>query len=127
ITEGLAFSNAFTMETWIAPTEFGHERILWWTPSMVVTLRAEGTVVPMAFLTGGQVGFVSNRTVPLNNWSHVAVTYDGSRLRLYVNGVDAGSRPATGTLLPSSPEAGILGGASAFAGSIDELRFYRRA
>src|SRR6185295_10030858 len=71
--------------------------------------------------------FVSNRPVPLNSWSHVAVTFDGSMLRLYINGVDAGSRAATGTLLPSLPEAGMLGGASAFAGTIDELRFYRRA
>src|SRR5258705_7037639 len=48
-------------------------------------------------------------------------------LRLYINGVDGASRTAAGTLLPSTPEGGILGGASQFAGTIDELRFYRRA
>jgi hypothetical protein len=65
--------------------------------------------------------------VPLDTWSHVAMTYDGSMLRLYINGADAGSRAATGTVVPASPlEAGFLGGASAFAGTIDDLRFYRR-
>jgi len=127
MTESLAFSSAFTMEAWIAPAAFDYERSLWWTPATMVTVRAEGTIVPVAFLSSGQVGFVSNRPVPLNSWSHVAVTFDGSMLRLYINGVDAGSRAATGTLLPSLPEAGMLGGASAFAGTIDELRFYRRA
>jgi hypothetical protein len=127
MTESLTFSNAFTMEAWIAPTAFDYERSLWWTPATGLTLRAEGTVVPIVFLSSGPVGFVSNRSVPLNGWSHVAMTFDGSMLRLYINGVDAGSRPAAGTLLPSLPEAGRLGGASAFAGTIDELRFYGRA
>jgi hypothetical protein len=127
MTESLTFSNAFTVEAWIAPTTLGHERSLWWTPAAMLTLRAEGTLVPVAILTSGQVGFVSSVTVPLNSWSHVAMTYDGSMLRLYINGTDAGSRPATGTLAPAWQEAGILGGDSAFAGTIDELRFYRRA
>ena len=126
MTETLTFSSAFTVEAWIAPTMFDHERMLWWTPGARLTLRAEGTVVPVAMLTDGQVGFVSSGTLPVGTWSHVAVTYDGSRLRLFINGADAGSRAATGTLMPA-PEAGMLGGASAFAGKIDELRFYRRA
>ena len=127
MTESLTFSSALTMEAWIAPTTFGHERSLWWTPATTLTLRAEGTVVPMVFLSSGPVGFVSNRTVPLNSWSHVAVTFDGNMLRLYINGVDAGSRQAIGMLTPATPAVGILGGASGFAGTIDELRFYGRA
>jgi hypothetical protein len=127
MTASLTFASAFTVEAWIAPTMFGHERSLWWTPATMLSLRADGTVVPVAVLTGGQVGFVSSTTVPLNTWSHVAMTYDGSMLRLYINGADAGSRAATGTLAPPWLEAGALGGDSAFAGTIDELRFYRRA
>ena len=128
MTESLAFSRAFTFEAWIAPATFGRERSLWRTPGAMLTLRAEGTVVPVAVLSDEQVGFVSSGALPLDTWSHVAMTYDGSRLRLYINGADAGSRAATGTLVPASPqEAGILGGASAFAGTIDELRLYRRA
>jgi hypothetical protein len=75
-----------------------------------------------------QVGFVSNWTVPANAWSHVAMTYDGSLLRLYINGMDAGSRPATGSVVPASPPlSGVLGGTPGFAGSIDEVRLFRRA
>jgi hypothetical protein len=56
------------------------------------------------------------------------MTYDGSMLRLYINGMDAGSRPAAGSLVPASPpQTGVLGGSAAFAGSIDEVRLFRRA
>ena len=127
LTDSLSFSNGFTFEAWIAPSELGRDRSLWWTPNAMVTLRADGTIVPVALLTSGQVGFVSDATLRIGAWSHVAVTYDGSLLRLYIDGVDAGSRIASGTLAPSPLEAGVVGGASAFAGRIDELRFYRRA
>ena len=128
ITQSLTLSSAFTIEAWIAPATFGGERSLWRISGAMLTLRAEGTVVPVAVLSDEQVGFVSSSTLPLDTWSHVAMTYDGSRLRLFINGADAGSRAATGTLVPASPpEAGILGGASAFTGTIDELRLYRRA
>jgi len=129
LAESLTFSSAYTFEAWIAPTTFGRDRSLWWTPAATLTLRAEGTVVPTVVpATSSQVGFVSDGVVPLGTWSHVAETYDGSMLRLYINGAEAGSRPASGTLMPASPpEAGILGGILAFAGTIDELRLYRRA
>jgi hypothetical protein len=49
-------------------------------------------------------------------------------LRLYINGIEAGSRAATGSLVPTSPpQMGLLGGAAGFAGSIDEVRLFRRA
>lgn len=35
---------------------------------------------------------------PLNEWLHVAATYDGSNMRIYVNGVEKNSRAQTGTL-----------------------------
>jgi hypothetical protein len=129
MAESLTFTTAYTFEAWMAPTTFGRDRSLWWTPAATLTLRAEGTVVPTVVpATSSQVGFVSGGVVPLGTWSHVAATYDGSMLRLYINGAEAGSRPASGPLMPASPpEAGMLGGILAFAGTIDEVRLYRRA
>ena len=40
--------------------------------------------------------------VSLNTWTHLAITHDGAMLRLYVNGVQVGTRPATGALLTTS-------------------------
>jgi hypothetical protein len=110
LAESLTFSNAFTLEAWVAPAMFGRDRSLWWTPSAMLTLRADGTLMPVVLLTDGQVGFISNAPLRAGVWSFVAMTYDGSMLRLFIDGVDAGSRPATGTLLPSPLEPGLLGG-----------------
>ena len=40
--------------------------------------------------------------LPLNTWTHLAATYDGTTLRLYVNGAQVGSRAVTGALLTST-------------------------
>ena len=68
--------------------------------------------------------------VPLNEWTHVAMTYDGLMMRLYVNGVQVSRRPLTGRIL-STDEALRIGGNSVwgefFDGWIDEVRIYSRA
>jgi len=50
---------------------------------------------------GGAQGFESAAVYPANLWRHLAVTYDGSRLRLYVDGAQAGNRLYTGVALTS--------------------------
>ena len=68
--------------------------------------------------------------LPLNSYSHIAVTYNGSALVFYVNGVAARSIAATGTILTSSLPLRIGGNAvwgEYFQGQIDEVRVYNRA
>ncbi len=45
-------------------------------------------------LVGGFVPFV----VPVNQWTHIALTYDGSTIKLYANGVMIGSVAASGNI-----------------------------
>ena len=80
--------------------------------------------------TGAYQEVVSGTLLPTNTWSHVAATWDGVTLRLYVNGVQVGSRAAAGTLLTTSNPLRIGGNANRgeyFAGTIDEVRVYDRA
>ena len=83
---------------------------------------------------GGAQGFESAAVYAANVWRLLAVTYDGSRLRLYVDGVQAGTRLYTGvTLTSDSPlyfgkyrtnADGSKGGY--FDGWLDDVRFYNR-
>lgn len=69
------------------------------------------------------------RADPVNRWSHLAVTYDGATLQLYVNGARVSSRAVTGTI-PRSDDPLWIGGnhpyGEYFDGLIDEVRVYDR-
>lgn len=68
--------------------------------------------------------------LPVNQWTHVAGTYDGAMLRLYVNGVAVANVARTGNLQVTSLPLRIGGSTYAgeyFPGLIDEVRIYNRA
>ena len=72
----------------------------------------------------------STAVLAVNTWTHLALTFDGSTLRLYVNGVLNNSKAVTGTLPTSSNPLQIGGNAiygDHFAGKIDEIRVYNTA
>src|SRR5207244_13011036 len=80
--------------------------------------------------TGGVDQTAAGGTVPLNSWTHLAVTYDGATLRLYVNGIQTAAQAVTGSLLSSTAPLRIGGDApwgEYFSGTIDEVRVYNRA
>jgi hypothetical protein len=65
-----------------------------------------------------------------NAWTHLAATYDGTTLRMYVNGVAVGSKPMTGSLIKSTGALQIGGNnvwGEWFKGRLDDVRVYNRA
>ena len=79
----------------------------------------------------GTTAYVSGTTAnPVNVWTHVALTYDGTIIRLYVNGAQAGSQARTGSIQANSNPLWIGGNSpygEYFQGLIDEVRVYNRA
>jgi hypothetical protein len=68
--------------------------------------------------------------VPAGSWTHLAATYDGTTLRLYVNGTQAGQLAVSGSILTSTQPVRIGGNniwGERFNGLIDEVRIYNRA
>jgi hypothetical protein len=136
--------SAITVEAWIYPTAWG---VNFWTNSIVskddwsagtrgFVLRcgANGT---LSFNIGTAVGWreaVSPAgTMQLNRWQHVAGTFDGTAIKVYVDGVEQASLNFTGSINPSSLDMNI--GQSAyhtvssrpFTGWIDEVRMWEYA
>ncbi|WP_428939597.1 LamG-like jellyroll fold domain-containing protein [Fontivita pretiosa] len=87
--------------------------------------RPEGNV-----LVGGVNQTAEGTSLPRNAWQHLATTYDGAVLRLYVNGSQVGSLPMSGPIATSDGALRIGGNTlwgEWFRGRIDEVRIYSRA
>ena len=130
-------TTAMTLEAWVRPTTLGSG---WRT---VLLKEQPGNYVyalygttnasrPSGNVIAGGVDhdLRGNSALALNTWAHLATTYDGTTLRLYVDGVLAGSEAATGAIATSTGALRIGGNAiwgEYFAGLIDEVRIYNRS
>ena len=132
----LDLTNAMTLEAWVFPVALGatwRTVVLKEQPNQLVyalyasegSSRASGHV-----FSGSDLDTRSANTIPLNTWTHLAVTYDGATLRLYVNGTQVSTRAVTGSM-PNSTGGLRIGGNNVrpewFSGRIDEVRIYNRA
>src|SRR6185503_10554648 len=79
----------------------------------------------------GEQNATGTAQVPANTWTHLATTYDGATLRMFVNGTQVASKAQTGNIGPSTGALRIGGNAifsgEYFSGRIDEVRVYSRA
>jgi hypothetical protein len=132
----LDLTTAVTMSAWVNPVAVGST---WRTVLMkeqpgglVYGLYAgEGTGKPIGqVFTTAEFGASGSANTPLNTWTHLASTWDGITLRLFVNGTEVGSRALGGTLRTSTGVLRIGGNgvwAEWFRGLVDEVRIYKRA
>ncbi|MFN0143492.1 MAG: LamG domain-containing protein, partial [Mycobacterium sp.] len=71
----------------------------------------------------------SNAAVAVGRWQHVAVTYDGTRIRFYIGGILDGNKPETAIELGTTDEplaigAYLLAPGGWFAGAIRDARVH---
>jgi hypothetical protein len=133
----LDLTTGMTMEAWVQPSALGSA---WRTVMMkeqpnqlIYALYAgdgSGRAAPFIY-TNTDRGVSGTTATPVNAWTHLAATYDGANLRLYVNGVQSASLAITGSILASTGVLRIGGNGTWnnewFAGLIDEVRLYNRA
>jgi hypothetical protein len=137
----LDFTTGMTVEAWVYPTANGSGS---WR-NVLIKERPGGEVynlyanadanTPVAYVVraadpSSPLDARGTSQLPSNTWTHLAVTYDGTTLRLFVNGTQVGSRAVSGALLTSNG-ALRFGGNSVwgefFQGRLDEIRLYNRA
>jgi hypothetical protein len=130
-------STALSIEAWIKTTASGYTNVL--------DRDVLGDRVWQFRLNSGKLEFVkvggtggivtASATTPLVNdgsWHHVAATYDGSNIRLYVDGALVKTQAASGNLGTATPRFAVgvnnsgSGGSAAgwFPGSVDEAAYY---
>jgi fibronectin type 3 domain-containing protein len=132
----LNLTNAMTLEAWVYPTSAaGGWHAIIQKEVDAYFLHSSGTGAPLDPTAGGTFSgqlsyFAASSPMTLNAWNHVAVTWDGSIMRLYVNGAAAATQTRGGTLQSTTAPLRIGGNspyAEMFQGRIDEVRIYNRA
>jgi len=78
---------------------------------------------------GASVVQEATTTVTAGKWYHAAVTYDGTTVRLYINGVEDGNWPEASMSAPSADthQIAVEGSVRYFDGVLDEVRLHSRA
>ena len=134
-SNSLDLTSGMTLEAWVNPRSASG-----WRTLILKERPGNLTYVLYASTSNGrpsvEVGVASNvelrgpSSLPLNTWTHLAATYDGAMLRLYVNGALVQSKAVSGSIVTSTGALRIGGNSiwgEYFNGTIDEVRIYNRA
>jgi hypothetical protein len=131
----LDLTNGMTLEAWVNPaTGSGWRTVMLKedASSMAYALySANNASRPAGFVhTNVDVDLNGTAAVPLNVWTHLAVTFDGTTMRMFVNGTQVSTRALSGAAAVGTGALRIGGNAvwgEYFKGLIDEVRVYNRA
>jgi hypothetical protein len=132
----LDLTTGMTLEAWVNPTALG-------TSWRTVVFKEQATHMAYALYAntstgrptgqvyiGGQKDARGPAALATGAWAHLAASYDGTTLRLYVNGTQVTTLATSGSIAASTG-ALKLGGNGVwgewFAGLMDDVRLYNRA
>ncbi len=133
LTEG-----TYSQSVWIKPTSYdnNYRGVIGYQLGTSVGTRypfiyVRNDEITVGFGTGGNTwkGVVADKSITINAWNHVAVTFDGTTMTLYVNGEVVGTNSNFGGSKPPTNFAQLTIGRinNQFIGQIDEVRMYDRA
>jgi len=126
------FSTDITIEAWIKTTSNSEQYITTKNEnSFYFGINLGGGAGKVSFwlnnVSSGSGGWLhSSATVNDGNWHHVAATYDGSTIKIYVDGILSASRSVSATIQTgsSSVNIGSRGGGFRFVGKMYDVRFW---
>lgn len=132
--DSLDLTTGMTIEAWIYPTATSGTRDVLIKEGSVdlynLYARNGGGSPESNVFVGGVNRVAVGAPLAVNTWVHLAGTYDGTTLRLFVNGAEAATQVVGGAIATSSGALRIGGNAlwgEYFQGRIDEVRVYNRA
>ena len=132
-----AAAGDLTLEAWIYPSSSSGTRyvISKGTSATGFQLMYSGSTRRASFsvgATGGTATVTAGQALALGTWHHLAATLQGSTLTLYVDGQQAATAVASGTVRRSAALALVAGrpswtSSSGLYGALDEVAIYDRA
>lgn len=134
-SSSLDLTSGMTLEAWVYPQgSLGGWRTIVMkeqTSSDVYYIETvDGKEVGDVSVAGNNYHIYSDNAVPLNAWTHLAATYDGAYIRIYINGSLATVQHSLTGSIQTSGSPLRIGGNSIwgeyFQGLIDEVRVYNR-
>jgi len=122
------YSDNITVEAWIkSEGSEDWDNIICGPPGDII-FTINDNLLNFAGQNGYPIYHNTWSTTPLNDglWHHVAGTYDGSQVCVYVDGILEASNPANGIFSPGVKQIGSSGNGDYefFNGTIDELRIW---
>jgi hypothetical protein len=127
----LRLAGAMTLEAWVNPSKVDGWRTAIMkerSGDLAYALYAAGLNKASVYATNGSA--TGSSALAVNTWTHLAATYDGTTIRLYVNGAQVATA-AKANALTGSAGALRLGGNNLwgewFAGKLDDVRIYDKA
>ena len=135
-SSSLDLTAALTLEAWVYPTNGSGWRtaIMKEIPSelsyALYSNNSSSRAAAWIRRSGSSGNTATASALPLNAWTHLAMTYDGATLRIYRNGTLDSSLAVTGTITTSANPLRLGGNmiwGEYFAGRLDDVRIYNRA
>ncbi len=101
-SENLVFKDQFTAETWIYPRGFVNYNNIMGLGQVFDIARSSGDMLQLVVRTSDHQWHTLRARVPINwnyNWHHIAATYNGKEIALYINGYRSASKKVSGELI----------------------------
>ncbi len=138
-TPSLDMNQQITISTWIRPDAKGTQYLVkkadhGETDGFELSLSSSGKVFVRFNQASDKNDYRLNSTVTYptdgNEWMHVVATYDGSSIKLYINGQLDNSRDEQFTIATNNLPLALgaqHGGYRAYSGGMDDVQIYDRA
>lgn len=117
----MAAAAPFTFSAWVKPDQLTGDQAIFARGPMVIGIDNGAPYVAV-----GSASTQATSAVKQADWSHIGVVADGTTIKIYVNGIEAGAATAA---LPAMDGPILIGGAEGrpFGGEIDEARLSKVA
>lgn len=125
------YSNSITCEAVFKTTSSATWKNILCGPTNDIIFTVNGDKLNFGCQGNSPIAHANYSTTVVNTgaWFHGAATYDGSNVRIYINGVLESTTARTGNITPGSLNMGSNSGGSSefFNGTLGLVKFYNRA